>query len=140
MTKKSHQEVPGLTDIRRMVLRIVQQAKTALKAYDILERLQKEKPNAQPPTVYRALHYLVEHRYLHRVHSNQTYTVCQFDGQAGDQHGEQVDILFVCRQCSDVCELIDPVFSALLAQLSEQKRFSLDRSAVEFSGLCQRCH
>ena len=139
MISTFEERLSTLTLTRRAVFDIVEKASKPLKAYDILSRLQHEKPNAKPPTVYRALHYLVEKGFLHRLKSNSTYSICQLEAKADESDESGVDILFVCQSCQSVSELTDPVFSLLLMQLSETQSFSLRERQVEVDGVCRLC-
>ncbi|MGC9185551.1 MAG: transcriptional repressor, partial [Thiomonas sp.] len=48
-----------LTPLRRRVLELVQSRTEAVKAYDLLAELSTEDHAAKPPTVYRALDFLL---------------------------------------------------------------------------------
>jgi len=52
-----------LTPIRAHALRLIAQAGRPLKAYDLLDRMKQTRDAAAPPTVYRALDFLLEHGY-----------------------------------------------------------------------------
>ena len=65
-----------LTALRRAVLEIVWASHAPIGAYEILDRLQTarradndEPARAAPPTVYRALDFLLEHGLAHRIES-----------------------------------------------------------------------
>ena len=63
----------NLTASRRAVLDIVLGSEKPMKAYDILSDLQKVISHAKPPTVYRALDYLVTNNLLHRINDQNAY-------------------------------------------------------------------
>ena len=49
----------------------------ALKAYDLLDQLAKEHGAARPPTIYRALDFLIEQGLVHRIKSlRNTFLAC----------------------------------------------------------------
>jgi Fur family transcriptional regulator, zinc uptake regulator len=50
-----------LTPLRRQVLALVLDAEAPVGAYALLDRLKAGRPGAAPPTVYRALDFLLEH-------------------------------------------------------------------------------
>lgn len=58
-----------LTELRRRVLELVWRAHEPIGAYGVLELLRTENDSAAPPTVYRALDFLVEQGLVHRVES-----------------------------------------------------------------------
>ena len=55
------------TAVRRRVLEILAEAHAALGAYDVLARLSAEGLGSQPPVAYRALSFLVEQGFAHRI-------------------------------------------------------------------------
>ncbi|HLS06094.1 MAG TPA: transcriptional repressor, partial [Wenzhouxiangella sp.] len=58
-----------LTPTRRRVLELIVEADGPVKAYDLLDQLKADQPNAAPPTVYRALDFLLENNFIHRLES-----------------------------------------------------------------------
>ena len=54
------------TPLRRRVLEIVWSRHAPIGAYDILEEMREGSRAAAPPTVYRALEFLVEHGFVKR--------------------------------------------------------------------------
>ena len=57
------------TDLRRTVLKIIWQNHKAIKAYDILDQISGMDFSAKPPTVYRALDFLLENGFIHKINS-----------------------------------------------------------------------
>ena len=55
------------TPVRRRVLEILLEAHKALGAYDVLTRLSAEGFGNQPPVAYRALEFLEEQGFAHRI-------------------------------------------------------------------------
>ena len=55
------------TPIRRRVLELIAENGGGLKAYDLLDQLSTEHAAARPPTVYRALEFLIEQGLVHRI-------------------------------------------------------------------------
>jgi len=122
------------TPIRRRVLEMIAEAPGSLKAYDLLDRLAEEHAAARPPTVYRALEFLIDQGLVHRIESLNAYVACPCPEHA---HGFQ---LLICRLCGRVEELhLDDVN----AQLSRQARdlgFRVERQTIELLGHCEACH
>src|SRR5690348_8510067 len=52
-----------LTPLRLRVLELIAAESKPVKAYDLLDRLKDEHSGAAPPTIYRALDFLLEHRF-----------------------------------------------------------------------------
>ena len=93
-----------LTDLRRQVLDLVLQHEGVVKAYQILSDLQQTRASAAPPTVYRALDFLVEQGILHRVDALNGYVVCQHLDDA--HHHTQANLIITCRDCGRVDEMV----------------------------------
>ena len=58
-----------LTPQRLEVLRLMSLQQGAISAYDLLDLLRDKEPQAKPPTVYRALEFLLEQGFVHKVES-----------------------------------------------------------------------
>lgn len=58
-----------LTPQRLEVLRLMSLQDGAISAYDLLDLLREAEPQAKPPTVYRALDFLLEQGFVHKVES-----------------------------------------------------------------------
>ena len=65
-----------LTPVRRRVLEIIWQSHRPLGAYAILEVLSGEGHSPAPPTVYRALEFLLTHGLVHRLSSLNAFIGC----------------------------------------------------------------
>ncbi len=117
-----------LTDIRKRVLAILLESHEAMGAYDILNRLVEQGEPAQPPIVYRALSFLTENGFAHKVETQNAYIACQFperEHQAG---------LLICRRCQKVGEC------CLERQMLSSEGFHTEAETVEAQGLCQHCY
>jgi Fur family transcriptional regulator, zinc uptake regulator len=82
-----------LTPLRRQVLALVLEAEQPMGAYALLERLRESRGPAAPPTVYRALEFLLENGLVHRIERLNAYTACVGPGH---QHAHQ---FLICRRC-----------------------------------------
>jgi len=105
----------------------------AIKAYDILEMLQQEEPSAKPPTAYRALDFLLEHGFIHRIESFNAYIGCPHPEHIHDFQ------LLICNQCGLVNEITDPDISTNLEKYAESSDFKLISQIIELKGLCKNC-
>ena len=122
-----------LTPIRRKVLELLLESGRATKAYSLLDDMRQIHPGSAPPTVYRALDFLLSAGLVHRIESINAFTVCHDLTQC--QHG----ILVVCQQCGDVTELHQPKLrQALVAQI-EDAGYRLASEEIELKGLCAAC-
>lgn len=122
-----------LTPIRRRVLELVWGGHEPVKAYDVLQRLQKERKRAAPPTVYRALDFLLQQGFVHRIESLNAYIGC---GKPGHVDGGQ---FLICEKCGEVAELHDPELSSMISKKAGQLGFSIHNQVVELKGYCAEC-
>ncbi|WP_233868089.1 Fur family transcriptional regulator [Paraburkholderia adhaesiva] len=122
-----------LTPIRRKVLELLLTSGRATKAYSLLDEMRQIHPGSAPPTVYRALDFLLSAGLIHRIESINAFAVCHDLTQC--QHG----ILVVCQQCGNVTELHEPKLrQALVAQI-EAAGYRLSGDGIELKGVCAQC-
>ena len=122
-----------LTPIRRKVLELLLTSGRATKAYSLLDEMRQIHPGSAPPTVYRALDFLLAAGLVHRIESINAFAVCHDLTQC--QHG----ILVVCQQCGNVTELHEPKLrQALVAQI-EAAGYRLSGDGIELKGVCAQC-
>jgi Fur family transcriptional regulator, zinc uptake regulator len=122
-----------LTAIRRRVFELIWERHAPIGAYDILGALKKGEGALAPPTVYRALDFLLDAGLIHRIDTLNAYIGCE---SPEEEHAGQ---LLVCRSCNRVTELDDPSISRLLAQKAAAAGFTSDQQSVEIKGLCGDC-
>lgn len=122
-----------LTPARREVFAILANESGAIGAYDLLDKLRAAVPNAKPPTIYRALDFLQEQGFVHKISSSNSYVLCShFD------HRHPVQML-ICEQCGNVQEIqSEGVYAALLKQAQDQG-FVVSAQTIEAHGLCRDC-
>ncbi len=120
-----------LTPVRKRVLEILLEAHRALGAYDVLNRLAAEGFGNQPPVVYRALDFLVEHGLAHRIQRLNAFAACMHPGTA------HAPVFLICRTCHVVAEADGAGVGAAL--LAAAGAFAVERSTVEALGLCPAC-
>lgn len=122
-----------LTPLRRKVLELLIRAERGLKAYELLEQIQADHPNAAPPTVYRALDFLTEQELIHRLDAVNAWSACV------DAAGKPHDLFVVCTNCRQVVELHAPDLSEQLAHCIALAGFSFDAQETELRALCNDC-
>jgi Fur family zinc uptake transcriptional regulator len=121
------------TSLRRRVLELVWDSHKPAGAYDILERLNRQGKRTAPPTVYRALDFLIEADLVHRLDSLNAFIGCP---DPGSSHTGQ---FLICRQCRSVAELDDAEIDALVGKKASDLGFTAVRQMVEIEGLCRNC-
>lgn len=122
-----------LTAVRQRVLELVWGSHKPVKAYDILDVLRNEQKGAAPPTVYRALDFLQQHGFVHRIESLNAYVGCGAPG-----HNNTAQFL-ICHQCRMVAELDDTDIGSLIADKADRLGFSIRHQTIEVQGLCMQC-
>jgi Fur family zinc uptake transcriptional regulator len=122
-----------LTALRRRVLRIVWSSHRPVGAYDVLEELNAGGHRALPPTVYRALDFLVSNGLVHRLE-----TLNAFIGCASPTRGHRAQFL-ICTDCRRVVEFDSPAIDRALAETADDQDFEIEAQAVELSGRCAVC-
>lgn len=131
--RQCHKHGARFTPIRRRVLEMIATSPGGLKAYDLLDRLATEHASARPPTVYRALEFLIEQGLVHRIESLNAYVACPCPEHA---HGFQ---LLICRSCGRVEELHLDDVNEQLTQVARQQGYRIERQTIELLGLCASC-
>lgn len=132
-----------LTDLRRQVLGLVLESAKPAGAYDLLEKLRAHHKGAAPPTVYRALDFLLEQGLIHKVERLSAFVGCVHGGTpdhgcARGEHLHAVQFL-ICNRCDQVTELSDPEIGRALARAAKAHGFAVTRSTIEADGVCGRC-
>ncbi len=122
-----------LTETRRRVLELIWSGHRAVKAYDILEQLAAESRSARPPTVYRALDFLLAQGLIHRIESLNAFIGCPSPG-AG--HASQ---FLICDHCHTVIEMAQRDLAREVAREATRHGFAVARQTIEVHGRCGRC-
>lgn len=117
-----------LTPVRARVLEILLRRHRALGAYDILEELRAEGYAAQPPVAYRALDFLTQHGFAHRVERLNAFVACAHPGE------DHAPAFMICRACDAVAEGEAPHLDSAKAA-----GFQVERAVIEAEGLCPNC-
>lgn len=123
-----------LTALRRRVLELVLSSDTPQGAYAILDTLRLQDGRAgAPPTVYRALDFLLEQGLIHRLASCNMFIGCC---QPTAHHSGQ---FLICRSCGQVAELNSQGVEKLICEQARKTGFQVKSQIVEVSGYCQQC-
>jgi Fur family zinc uptake transcriptional regulator len=122
-----------LTDLRRQVLELVWRGHAPVGAYEILGAMQSGERSAAPPTVYRALEFLMEQGLVHRIESLNAYVGCDRPERA------HVSQFLICKQCGGAAELDDKSIADSVMRRAKQLGFTVERQTIEVRGLCPTC-
>ncbi|HEX4878604.1 MAG TPA: Fur family transcriptional regulator [Limnobacter sp.] len=136
-TAQKHCEATGvaLTPTRRMVLELLYKAPQGLKAYDLLDQVKAFKAGATPPTVYRALDFLMAHGLVHKISKVNVFRACAQGCHAHAHPG----LFLVCPKCNGVEELDDQAATHALLQSLGKRGYTIASEEIEVSALCPAC-
>lgn len=123
-----------LTPLRAEVLRLVAEAGRPVKAYDLLDRMKSIHGSAAPPTVYRALDFLLEHGFIHKLESINAFVGCHHP--ATEQHSVP---FLICDRCHAAVELEDSRVADMLEASARALGFQPQAQTLEVHGLCAEC-
>lgn len=122
-----------LTYLRKKVLELVWQAHKPIGAYAILSDLSEEGRRVAPPTVYRALDFLMEEGFVHRLASLNAFVGCPNPGHAS--FGQ----FLICKECSEVIEMVDMAVIESIEKSAEKHGFNVQGQTIEAVGICPHC-
>jgi Fur family zinc uptake transcriptional regulator len=122
-----------LTALRRQVLEMVWRSHEPQGAYTILETLNRQGRRAAPPTVYRALDFLLGHGLIHRIESLNAFVGCPTPSQPHTGH------FLICDGCGGAAEVNDHRIGDALHASANDIGFKIERETIELRGLCPGC-
>ena len=123
----------SLTPIRRKVLGLLLDEPGGLKAYDLLDRMKRIHASATPPTVYRALDFLIEQGLAHKIARTNQFVACNQEGH------EHACLFLVCPRCGTITELHDETALAALTKSLRAAGHRLAHPEIEISATCSAC-
>jgi Fur family transcriptional regulator, zinc uptake regulator len=124
-----------LTPIRREVLEALYATHRPLGAYELIDRLSAgERKTLAPITVYRALDFLMEQGFVHRLASCNAFVACPHDHAPHD-----LVAFLICESCGGVDEMSSRPLSEALAGMLKAERFKARSQVLEISGVCGHC-
>lgn len=122
-----------LTPVRRRVLELILSSDQPMGAYALLGELQRGRGKLGPPTVYRALEFLLAHKLIHKVETSSAFIAC-----VDIEHPHESQFM-ICDDCGATEELHDEDIVRSLRRLGERRGFAVERQIVEAHGLCPAC-
>ncbi|HEX5354462.1 MAG TPA: transcriptional repressor [Rhodanobacteraceae bacterium] len=132
--RECHARGLRLTPLRREVLVLVAKARKPVKAYDLLESLRGSHPGAAPPTVYRALDFLLANGFIHKLESINAFVFCQHPAKA---HQVPFLICDICESATEVCD--EGAIARLIEQQAQGFGFRAKAQTLEVHGVCKAC-
>jgi len=122
-----------LTSLRRRVLELIWGSHRPIGAYAVLSALRDERETAAPPTVYRALDFLIEQGLVHRIQSLNAFVGCREPDHAHN------GVFLICSNCGDALEIENPALDEAIRGAARAHGFALQRRTVEATGTCPGC-
>ncbi|NNE89452.1 MAG: transcriptional repressor [Silicimonas sp.] len=122
-----------LTPTRRRVLEILLEQHRAMGAYEVLDTLRDEGIGSQPPVAYRALEFLVQNGFAHRIERLNAFIACAHPGE------DHAPSFLICRNCDSVAEASSEATKGRLGEAAKAAGFKIERAVVEAIGLCPSC-
>lgn len=121
------------TPIRKKVLELIWAEHAPVSAYALLEGLRQTRNNAQAPTIYRALDFLLQHGLAHKIESLNAYVGC---AQPEHRHPGQ---FLICLSCQQIVELNDIEISSVITKQAIHNHFMITEQTIELKGYCSIC-
>ena len=122
-----------LTPVRRKVLELLLSEHRALGAYAILDLLRAAGFGSQPPVAYRALDFLSEHGFVHKIERLNAFVACSHPGEAHSP------AFMICRLCDAIAESEVLLESTGLSEIARNAGFHIEKTVVEAEGICSAC-
>jgi Fur family zinc uptake transcriptional regulator len=122
-----------LTPLRAQVLGLIAAAGKPVKAYDLLDSMKALNGSSAPPTVYRALDFLLEQGFIHRLASVNAFVGCHHP------HERHSVPFLICDSCHAAVELEDERITRLLDTQAKALGFAPRAQTLEVHGLCATC-
>lgn len=120
-----------MTRGRQRVLTMIAQSHCPVKAYDLLRALPQ---STKPPTVYRALDFLMAHGLVHKLSSILSYVACF---HPTSRHSECFFLL--CSICGEAQEFCGDTLALSIEQAAARAHFCKTRAVLEVAGICAQC-
>ncbi len=122
-----------LTPMRLRILELIWRSHKPVGAYALLDEIKPANKSAAPPTVYRALDFLMEHGLVHRIQSLNAYVGCNDPGHM------RSGIILICNGCGDALEVDEATISDSITAFTKKLGFEVSSQSIEASGLCPNC-
>jgi Fur family zinc uptake transcriptional regulator len=123
-----------LTKLRRQILELLWESGRPTGAYELIGTLKlRDSRPVGPPTVYRALEFLMAQGLVSKIASRNAYVPCAHPERSNDR------LFFICSGCGSSVELEDQRVERLLSENAALLGFLAARRVVEVEGTCARC-
>jgi len=131
----SRREGLRFTKQRREVLQALLTSHVPASAYDVIDRLAENGRRLAPISVYRALDFLVDNRFAHRIESKSAYVACD----RGAECSPEATLFLICDNCGAAGEATSGDLGRIVAAETKNHAFLPRLRVLEIRGLCARC-
>src|SRR5882757_4899489 len=121
------------TPLRRRVLELVWLSYKPVGAYALLDQLRNEELGSAPPTVYRALDFLIENGLIHRIERMNAFVGCSHPGEA------HRGCFLICGDCGNAEQLHSDGLAESIASSANRRGFAARDMTLEVMGTCAEC-
>ena len=122
-----------VTPPRLSAFKIIHSATKPMTAYEVLEGMAQDIKSPKPPTAYRAIEFLLENGFIHRIESLNAYIPCE------EKHKHDGSQFMICTVCGDVEEIHLCTLPTKLQDKVTAENFTLHHWNVEIHGICAKC-
>mgnify|MGYP002852692152 CR=1 FL=1 len=123
-----------LTPTRELVLKLIWQNHRPIGAYQIQDELTNVSgKTVAPPTIYRAIKFLLSLGLIHKIPSLNAFIGCPFPTS---MHS---NLFMICEYCGSAAEVSHAGINKLLQAASDQANFFLQSQSLELFGTCMQC-
>lgn len=123
-----------LTSLREQVLELIWQNHKPLGAYTLMDMLASASTRrVAPPTVYRALDFLLEQGLVHRINGLNAFIGCPSPEKTHQSH------FLICRVCNAAIELDSVKLTQDIQLSAKEAGFSVESHSLEVMGTCPSC-
>ncbi len=123
-----------LTPVRRRVLEALLESHQPLGAYELIDRLADDGARPAPITIYRALDFLREQGFVHRIESRNAFIACVHNHASGDPV-----VFLICEKCGAVGEAASASVADTIKSASHSAGFTPRTPVIEIYGICAHC-
>ena len=123
-----------LTPVRRRVLEALLESHAPLGAYELIDRLAEHGARPAPITIYRALDFLREQGFVHRIESRNAFIACVHHHATADPV-----VFLICERCGAVGEATGAAVADTIRGAARAAGFTPKTPVIEIFGTCAHC-
>ena len=121
------------TEIRKFILMSIWESHKPTRAYELLSKISDMDYSPKPPTIYRALDFLMENGFVHKINSLNAFIGCSHPMKHNECY------FMICNNCNEVRECCDENITDTIKTTLSSNRFFHKNIAIEINGDCYEC-